>query len=132
MNVLKTERLGNGNLLVTVPVTFKWRNVGNGRVIINPNGALVDQRREAILLAVARGRRWIQLLDEGSVGSIREIAAKIGREASYVARVIRLSLLAPIIIESVIKGEYPDGFSTNSARKALPELWKDQIEQFMS
>ncbi len=55
MKVTKTERLGNGILLVTVPVTFKWRNTGNGPVIINPDSSIVDLRRETILTAVARG-----------------------------------------------------------------------------
>lgn len=96
MKVTKTERLGNGILLVTVPVTFKWRNTGNGPVIINPDSSIVDLRRETILTAVARGRRWVQLLDDGSVESIRAIAAKIGREPNYVARLIRLSMLAPL------------------------------------
>lgn len=54
MKVTKTERLGNGILLVTVPVTFKWRNTGNGPVIINPDSSIVDLRRETILTAVAR------------------------------------------------------------------------------
>ena len=132
MNVTKTERLGNGNLLVTVPVTFKWRNTGNGRVIINPDSSIVDLRRETILAAVARGRRWVQLLDDGSVESIRAIAARIGREPSYVARLIRLSMLAPSIIESVIRGEYPASLSVNSTRKAIPDLWKDQVTELMS
>ena len=131
MKVTKTERLGNGNLLVTVPVTFKWRNTGNGRVIINPDSSIVDLRRETILAAVARGRRWVQLLDDGSVECIRAIAARIGREPSYVARLIRLSMLAPSIIESVIRGEYPASLSVNSTRKAIPDLWKDQVTELM-
>ena len=131
MKVTKTERLGNGNLLVTVPVTFKWRNTGNGRVIINPDSSIVDLRRETILTAVARGRRWVQLLDDGSVESIRSIAAKIGREPSYVARLIRLSMLATSIIESVIRGDYPASLSVNSTRKAVPDLWKDQVTELM-
>lgn len=125
MKVTKTE-LGNGILLVTVPVTFKWRNTGNGRVIINPDSSIVDLRRETILTAVARGRRWVQLLDDGSVESIRAIAAKIGREPNYVARLIRLSMLAPSIIESVIRGDYPANISVNSTRKSVPDLWEEQ------
>lgn len=131
MKVTKTERLGNGMLLVTVPVTFKWRNTGNGPVIINPDSSIVDLRRETILTAVARGRRWVQLLDDGSVESIRAIAAKIGREPSYVARLIRLSLLAASIIESVIRGDYPANLSVNSPRRAVPDLWKDQVTELM-
>lgn len=131
MKVTKTERLGNGILLVTVPVTFKWRNTGNGPVIINPDSSIVDLRRETILTAVARGRRWVQLLDDGSVESIRAIAAKIGREPNYVARLIRLSMLAPSIIESVIRSDYPANLSVNSPRRAVPDLWKDQVTELM-
>ncbi len=73
----------------------------------------------------------MQLLDDGSVESIRAIAARIGREPSYVARLIRLSMLAPFIIESVIRGEYPASLSVNSTRKAIPDLWKDQATVLM-
>ena len=126
MKVTKTERLGNGILLVTVPVTFKWRNTGNGPVIINPDSSIVDLRRETILTAVARGRRWVQLLDDGSVESIRAIAAKIGREPNYVARLIRLSMLAPDIIHRILEGDIPRNLSLERLRVPIPDLWEEQ------
>jgi len=131
MKPLKTERLKNGNLMVSVTVSLNGRGNGNGRRIITPDGMAADKSRNAFLTAVARGRRWQRLMDEGAVASIRDIGQRIGREPSYVARTIRLSNLAPEIIEHVIAHGCPVGLSSNSARKALPELWADQVKQLI-
>ena len=131
MKPLKTERIENGNLMVSVAVSLNWRGNGNGRRFITPDGTVADASRDAFLAAVARGRRWQHLMDEGAVTSIRDIGQRIGREPSYVARIIRLSNLAPEIIEHVVVHGCPVGLSANSARKALPELWADQVEQLM-
>jgi len=131
MSAIKTKRLENGNLLVSIPIKMNWRGNGNGRHIVTPDGGIADAGREAFLKAVARGRRWQRYLDEGAFPGIRELAQKIGREPSYVARIIRLANLAPEIIEKVINGECPSGLSVNLAKKAMPELWEDQVKQFM-
>ena len=89
-----------------------------------------DRSRQAFLVAVARERKWQQALDSGTVQDARQIGAMIGRDSSYVNRIIRLSMLAPQIIERVIKGEMPVTLSANRARQALPELWSEQIHEF--
>ena len=48
--------------------------------------------------------------------------------SSYVARVIRLSMLAPEIIGRVINGECINGLSVALARKTIPDLWSEQKE----
>ena len=40
-------------------------------------------------------------------------------------------MLAPSIIESVIQGDYPANHSVNCTRKAVPDLWKDQVTELM-
>lgn len=44
---------------------------------------------------------------------------------------MRLAMLAPDIIESVIRGDYPANISVNSTRKSVPDLWKDQVTELM-
>lgn len=44
---------------------------------------------------------------------------------------MRLAMLAPDIIESVIRGDYPANISVNSPRRAVPDLWKDQVTELM-
>ncbi len=126
MKTVTAELLPNGNLLVSVPLKVKQN--GNGTRIIAPGEEDTDRGRRAFLLAVARGRRWQQLIDEGKVESIKALATLVGRDASYVARITRLSLVAPEIIERVIDGECIDGLSVGLARRPIPELWSEQVE----
>ena len=127
MKTATTELLPNGNLHVSVPLSVK--PCGNGKQIIVPGEENADHGRRAFLLALARGRRWQQLIDDGKVENIKALAAAIGRDLSYVARIIRLSLLAPEIIEKVIAGDYFAGLSASLARRAIPDLWSEQVEQ---
>ena len=129
MKTVTTELLPNGNLHVSVPLSVKQR--GNGKQIIVPGEDAADPGRQAFLLAVARGRRWQQLIDEGRVDNIKTLAAAIGRDISYVARIIRLSMLAPEIIGRVIDGGYFTGMSVDLARRSIPDLWSEQIEQLI-
>ena len=126
MKTVTAELLPNGNLQVSVPLSVKQR--GGGKQIIVPGEEAADPGRQAFLLAVARGRRWQQVIDEGKVENIKALAALIGRDFSYVARIIRLSMLAPEIIAGAIAGEDFAGLSVDLARRAIPDLWSDQKE----
>lgn len=124
-----TEMLPNGNLLVMVPINL--RNRGNGKEIFLPDGVSENDSRMAFLTAVARGRRWQQLIDDGKVSDIRELARLIGRDNSYVSRIIRLTTLAPQIIESVINGELPPTLNAARARKTISWHWNEQVKEFL-
>jgi len=43
---------------------------------------------------------------------------------------MRLTLLAPDIIEAILDGNEPSGFSLNSLAEAIPEIWRDQRERW--
>ena len=129
MKTVTAELLPNGNLHVSVPLSVK--QTGGVTRIIVPGEEAADPGRQAFLLAVARGRRWQQLIDAGKVENIKALAAVIGRDFSYVARIIRLSLLAPEIIGRVIDGGYFTGMSVDLARRSIPDLWSEQIEQLI-
>lgn len=129
MKRITTERLENGNLKVTIAVALKLQ--GNGKSIAGPGGAETGIGREALLTAIARGRRWQSFIDNGTVAGIKDIAQKIGRNESYVARIMRLALLSPTIIRRIIAGDYPPGLTVNQARKGLPLLWKEQEDHIL-
>ena len=126
MKTVTTDLLPNGNLQVSVPICLKQH--GNGKRVIVPGADAVDPSRQAFLLAVARGRRWQKLIDEGNVENVKALAAAIGRDISYVARIIRLAMLAPDIIAGAIAGEDFAGLSVDLARRAIPALWSEQKE----
>jgi hypothetical protein len=58
----------------------------------------------AMVKAIARAFRWREMLETGTHATIAEIAAAEKIDASYVGRVLRLTLLAPEIVEAVLKG----------------------------
>jgi hypothetical protein len=57
--------------------------------------------------ALARAFRWRRILETGAVATVREIAAKEKINSSYVSRVLRLTLLAPAIVEAILDGRQP-------------------------
>jgi hypothetical protein len=48
-----------------------------------------------------------------------------GVDNSYVARVLRLTLLAPDLIEAILEGTEPDGLSLEKLYR-LPDDWEEQ------
>jgi hypothetical protein len=53
------------------------------------------------------------------------MAAAMGMDASYVARILRLSLLAPDIVESIMRGDEPSGLSL-ARLLDIPPYWTEQ------
>jgi len=62
------------------------------------------QSRGALVKALARGWRWQKLLDDGVYSSVTEISETEGINKSYVSRILRLTLLAPDIVEAILAG----------------------------
>ena len=54
--------------------------------------------------ALARAFRWRRVLESGVVATVGEIAVREKINKSYVSRVLRLTLLAPQIVEAILDG----------------------------
>ena len=78
--------------------------------------------------ALARGFRWRKLLDTGAYGSIDEIAAKEKINSSYVGRLLRMTLLAPDIVEAILDGRQPTEMTLAVLMEPLPAAWDRQLE----
>ena len=63
----------------------------------------------ALLKALARGFRWRKLLETGDFATIEEIADAENINSSYVSRLLRMTLLAPEIVEGILAGRQPEG-----------------------
>jgi hypothetical protein len=104
----------DGNTItVFVPVT--WRRRAGRKVIVAPAGsndwAPPPKIGGALVKALARAHRWRRLLESGEYGTLAELAdaERIGR--SYVCRVLRLTLLAPDIVERILDGRPTAGLA---------------------
>ena len=57
--------------------------------------------------ALARAFRWRKMLDEGVHATLEDLAKAKGVPPSYVSRVLRLTRLAPEIVEAILDGRQP-------------------------
>ena len=118
---------------VTVEIPFTIRKRGGRKQIVTPDGASgwVSPRARidnTMIKAIARGFRWRKLLETGVYGTLEEIAAAEKINPSYVSRVLRLTLLAPDIVEAILDGRQPEGMTLPGLLKAVPVEWRLQTE----
>ena len=117
---------------ITVHVPMAFRQRGGRKLIVSPDGAAMPavaprQNIDNVLVkALARAFRWQKLLDRGAYSSIKEIAAKEKIDPSYVGDVLRLTLLAPDIVEMILDGRQPPDLQFQKFRKSLPLEWQAQ------
>ena len=117
---------------ITVHVAMAFRQRGGRKLIVSPDGAAMPavaprQNIDNVLVkALARAFRWQKLLDRGAYSSIKEIAAKEKIDPSYVGDVLRLTLLAPDIVEMILDGRQPPDLQFQKFRKSLPLEWQAQ------
>jgi hypothetical protein len=79
-----------------------------------------------MIKALARAFRWRKLLETGAFATVQEIAAAEKLNASYVGRVLRLTLLAPDIIEAILDGRQPAGLTLASLMQPFAVGWEAQ------
>jgi hypothetical protein len=119
------------NAIVTVP--FAIRKRGGRKLVITPDGTTASPAQRArvdsaILKALARGFRWRKLLETGDFSTIEEIAEAENINPSYVSRVLRMTLLAPDIVEAILAGRQPTGLTMARAMQPFPVKWCVQRE----
>lgn len=120
---------------VTVHVPISIRKRGGRRLVLAPDGTDVTVAPvhrhidSAMVKAVARAFRWREMLENGTHATIAEIATAEKINESYVGRVLRLTLLAPDIVEAILNGRQPAGAQLERLLKPLPVIWADQHGQ---
>jgi hypothetical protein len=116
----------------TVSVPFAIRKRGGRKLVITPDGvaaapvlrANVDS---ALFKALARGFRWRKLLETGDHSTIEELADAERINPSYVSRVLRMTLLAPEIVEAILAGQQPQGLTMRTVMDPFPVEWTAQV-----
>ena len=126
---------GVTSVTVSVPLTIRRR--GGRKQIIGPDGAVARQGEcgagvipvrgdPALTKALARGFRWRRMLEEGRYASISEMAKAEGIERGYVGSLLRLTLLAPEMVEAILNGRQPEGVTLPTLLEGVPVGWGEQ------
>ena len=98
-------------LTVRVPLAVRKQR-GGRKLVLTPGGAMgpgLSATNTTLVKALARAFRWRKVLETGRYSTIGEIAAPEKINESFVSRLLRLTLLAPVIVEAILNGRQPEG-----------------------
>jgi hypothetical protein len=116
---------------ITVRVPLAIRRRAGRKTIVMPAGeqsvqAVTTRADPALVKALARAFRYQRLLDEGRYASISEMAAAERIERGYLGTLLRLTLLAPDIVEAILDGQAPTARGLPRLLEPLPLSWVEQ------
>ena len=118
---------------VTVRVPLAIRSQPGRKTVVTPIGqdgrAPTHTRADpALLKALARAFRYQRMLDEGQYASISEMASAERIERGYLGTLLRLTLLAPDLVEAILDGRQPQAITLPHLLKPFPLKWSVQPE----
>ena len=121
-------------LSVQIPMTFKTR--GGRKLLVSPDGvpswAMPKTKVDNTMVkALARAFRWRRLLEDNIYSGIEELAKAEKINTSYVSRILRLTLLAPDIVEMVLDGRQPQSLTLKRLQNPFPISWKEQSKELL-
>ncbi len=112
---------------VTLHVRFRVVKRGGRKEMQLPEGAAQPQKTDSALIkALARAFRWKRMLESGEFATIAELAEREGIAPSYMTRVLRLTLLAPDIVEAILEGKNDPKISLARLLGGFPVDWEAQ------
>lgn len=113
-------------LTTFIPVRIK-RHGGRKVVIPAASGDKVPEHDAPILAALSKAFHWQRLIDEGIVKSGSDIARQEGLNQSTVNELLRLALLSPAVVRSILDGHQPKTLSLIWLKNnLLPTDWDEQ------
>lgn len=112
---------------MTIHVPFRVVKRGGRKEMQLPEGAAQPRKPDNTLIkALARAFRWKRMLESGDFASISELAENEGIAFTYMARVLRLTLLAPDIVEAILDGRQRSEVTLARVLEPFPVEWMSQ------
>ena len=118
--------------IVTLHVPFRVVKRGGRKEMQLPEGVKQPRRTDSTLVkALARAFRWKQLLESGEFATIAELAKREGIAPSYMTRVLRLTLVAPDLVDVILDGRQEPEVTLARLLEPFPMEWRQQLERFV-
>ena len=115
-------------LTVRVPLAVRKQR-GGRKLVLTPGSTMIRGTSGAsstLVKALARAFRWRRMMETGRFSTIDEIAAAEKINDSYVSRLLRLTLLAPDIVEAILDGRQAEGMTLPGLMEPFPVEWEKQ------
>lgn len=119
---------------ITVRVPLAIRKRGGRKVVVSPDGSVLPaaprhvatKADPSLLKALGRAFRWKRLLDDRTYASVSDIARAEKLDRTYVGDVLRLTLLAPEIVEAILEGRQGERMTLPALMKSFSVGWIGQ------
>ncbi|MCX7619159.1 hypothetical protein [Tepidiforma sp.] len=111
---------------------LKIRRQPRRKTVVQPvppagaDAAIPTRADPALVKALARAFRYQKLLDQGRYASVSEMAKGEKIERGYLGCLLRLTLLAPDIVQAILDGRQVEGATLATLLAGLPIAWQDQ------
>ena len=116
---------------VTIHVPFHIAKRGGRKSMVLPEGAAQARKPDNTLVkALARAFRWKRMLESSEYATVAELAESEGIAPSYMTRVLRLTLLAPDIVEAILDGKQGPEVTLAKVLEPFPLTWQHQALHF--
>ena len=116
---------------ITLQIPFRVVKRGGRKEMQLPKGAVQPRRADNTLIkALARAFRWNRMLESGECVTIAELAEREGIAPSYMTRVLRLTLLAPEIVEAILDGQQGPEVTLVRLLEPFSVEWAEQPDRF--
>lgn len=112
---------------MTLHVPFRIVKRGGRKEMQMPDRVRPERTPDSTLVkALARAFRWKRMLESGEFATIAELAECEGIAPSYMTRVLRLTLLAPDIVEAILDGQQGPEVTLARVLEPIPADWAEQ------
>jgi hypothetical protein len=110
---------------LTIHIPFRIVKRGGRKEMQLPVGTTAPRAPDNTLVkALARAFRWKRILESGEFTTIAELAERERIAPSYMTRVLRLTLLAPDIVEAILVGKQGPEVTPAGVLKDVPLVWE--------
>ena len=118
------------NMTIAVPWTTPVPDSVKGIIHVPAhNTPIKPDRREALLIAIAKARSWIDELTHGRVTSFAAIARREGKVERHIRLLAPLAFLSPRIVSALLNGTAPADLTLTRLARALPYSWAEQEQR---
>lgn len=95
-------------------------------MVLPPGNVHQHKTDNTLVKALARAFRWVRMLESGQFATIAELANGENIAPSYLTRVLRLTLLAPDIVEAILDGNQRTQLTLAGLMEPFPPEWEEQ------
>jgi site-specific DNA recombinase len=93
------------------------------------NTPIKPSRREMLLTAIAKARRWVEELAQGRTATFAQIARREGKVERHIRLLAQLAFLSPRMVAAIMDSTAPANLTAISLARGLPYSWAEQERQ---